>query len=67
MVSPIVVGSGKRLFREGSDTKVLRLVETETFGSGVVLTYQPAGKEEEVEPRGIYVATHMLRTPCHKL
>jgi dihydrofolate reductase len=47
MVFPIVVGSGKRLFGDGSDTKVLRLVETKTFGSGVVvLTYQPAGKED---------------------
>ncbi len=43
MVFPVVVGSGKRLFRDGSDTKALRLVETKTFGSGVVvLSYQPA-------------------------
>jgi dihydrofolate reductase len=42
MVFPVVVGSGKRLFREGSGKKVLRLVETRTLGSGVVLlTYQP--------------------------
>ncbi len=48
MVYPIVLGSGKRLFREGSETKVLKLVETKTFSSGVVvLTYQPAGKEEQ--------------------
>ncbi len=44
-VQPIVVGSGKRLFEEGGGTKVLRLVELTTFGSGaVVLSYQPAGK-----------------------
>jgi dihydrofolate reductase len=43
MVFPVVVGSGKRLFEDGSNTKVLRLVGTETFGSGVVvLSYQPA-------------------------
>ncbi len=43
MVFPVVVGSGKRLLREGSDTTVLRLVETRTFSSGVVvLSYQPA-------------------------
>ena len=42
MVFPVVLGSGKRLFREGSDTKALRLVETKTFGSGVViLAYHP--------------------------
>ncbi len=47
MVHPVVVGSGKRLFKDGSDTTVLRLVETKTFSTGVVvLTYQPAGKEE---------------------
>jgi dihydrofolate reductase len=43
MVFPVVLGSGKRLFRDGIDTTVLRLVDTETFSSGVVvLTYQPA-------------------------
>jgi dihydrofolate reductase len=43
MVFPIVVGSGKRLFRDGIDEMVLELVDTETFGSGVVvLTYRSA-------------------------
>lgn len=46
MVFPVVVGSGKRLFREGSEKKVLRLAETKTFSSGVVvLSYQPERKE----------------------
>jgi dihydrofolate reductase len=49
MLFSVVVGSGKRLFRDGSDTKALRLVETKTFGSGVVvLSYQP------VETKGRY-------------
>jgi len=48
MVFPVVVESGKRLFREGSDTKALRLVEMKTLGLGVVvLSYQPAAKEAE--------------------
>jgi dihydrofolate reductase len=43
MVYPVVLGSGKRLFGEGSDKKVLRLTDTKTFSSGVVVhTYQPA-------------------------
>lgn len=43
-----VVGSGKRLFKDGIETKVLRLVETKTFGSDVViLSYQPSGSEAE--------------------
>jgi dihydrofolate reductase len=47
MVFPVVVGSGKRLFRDGSDTKVLRLLNTKAFGSGVVvLTYLPAEKDD---------------------
>ncbi len=47
MVFPIVLGSGKRLFRDGSDTTALRLLDTKTFRSGVVvLSYQPAGREE---------------------
>jgi dihydrofolate reductase len=43
MVHPIVVGSGKRLFEDGSDQKALELVDSKTFGTGVLyLTYQPA-------------------------
>jgi dihydrofolate reductase len=48
MVYPIVLGSGKRLFRDGTEKKVLRLIDTKTFVSGVVvLSYQPAAKEEK--------------------
>ena len=42
MVFPMVLGKGKRLFGDGMDTKILQLLGTETFGSGVVLTYQLA-------------------------
>jgi dihydrofolate reductase len=43
MIFPIVVGSGKRLFRDVGDQKTLRLVDTKTFSTGVVvLTYAPA-------------------------
>ena len=45
-VHPVVLGSGKRLFKDESETKVLRLVDTTTFSSGVViLSYQPTGEE----------------------
>jgi dihydrofolate reductase len=45
LVYPVVLGSGKRLFRDGSTT-TLKLVDTKTFSSGVVaLTYQPAQRE----------------------
>jgi dihydrofolate reductase len=48
MVFPIVLGSGKRLFGDRSDTTALRLVDSKTVGSGVlIVTYQPAGKEGE--------------------
>jgi dihydrofolate reductase len=48
MIFPVVVGSGKRLFEDGSDTKVLRLADTKTLGSGVVvLSYRPAVGEAE--------------------
>ncbi len=47
LVYPVVLGSGRRLFRDGSKA-TLKLVETKTFSSGVVLLrYQPAGKEEK--------------------
>jgi dihydrofolate reductase len=48
MVFPVVLGSGKHLFREGNDANALRLVDTKTVGSGIlILTYQPAGTEGE--------------------
>jgi dihydrofolate reductase len=43
MIFPIIVGSGQRLFADGIDKRILELVDTETFGSGVVvLTYRSA-------------------------
>jgi dihydrofolate reductase len=43
MVHPIVVGRGKHLFDDGGDRKALELVDSKTFGTGVLyLTYQPA-------------------------
>jgi dihydrofolate reductase len=42
---PLVLGSGKRLFPEGNAPIGLRLIETRTTGTGVVIhVYQPAGK-----------------------
>jgi dihydrofolate reductase len=42
MVHPLVLGSGKRLFREGTSTTRLRLVETKPTSTGVmILTYEP--------------------------
>ena len=43
MVHPIVLGNGKRLFEEGGGQKSLELVDSKTFGTGVLyLTYQLA-------------------------
>jgi dihydrofolate reductase len=49
MIFPVVLGSGKRLFGDGSGTtKALRLADTKAFASGVVvLSYEPAGNEAE--------------------
>ena len=45
LVYPIVLGSGQRLFEDGTNTK-LKLSDTKTFSSGVVaLIYQPERKE----------------------
>jgi dihydrofolate reductase len=42
MVMPLILGKGKRLFREGINT-TLRLLASKTYSTGVVsLTYQPA-------------------------
>jgi dihydrofolate reductase len=45
MIHPVVVGVGRRLFKDGGDLKELKLVDSKTFSTGVVsLTYQPAGQ-----------------------
>jgi dihydrofolate reductase len=50
MVYPVILGSGKRLFGETSDTKPLKLAESKTVGDGVaILIFRPAGKEGENE------------------
>jgi dihydrofolate reductase len=43
MVHPVVLGGGKRLFEDGGDRKALELVDSRTFGTGVLyLTYRLA-------------------------
>jgi class 3 adenylate cyclase/dihydrofolate reductase len=42
MIYPVILGSGKRMFRDRIDTHHLHLIETRKFSSGVVLlTYAP--------------------------
>ena len=46
MVHPVVVGDGKRLFEDAGDHKALELVDSRTFGTGVLyLTYRPVVKK----------------------
>jgi dihydrofolate reductase len=59
MVFPVVLGSGKHLFRDESDTSHLRLTDTRRFSSGaVLLTYRPTD-----ESPGVEFAVTMLATP----
>ena len=45
MVHPLILGSGKRLFEDENDKKALELVDSKTFGTGVLyLTYRPVGE-----------------------
>lgn len=44
MVHPLVLGSGKRLFRDGTPSVKLKLVDSKPTSTGVlILTYEPAG------------------------
>jgi dihydrofolate reductase len=44
---PVVLGNGKRLFPEGQAPIALKLIETKTTGTGIVIhVYRPAGKPE---------------------
>ena len=42
MIHPVVVGKGKRLFNDGKALKRLKLVDSKTSTTGVVIaTYRP--------------------------
>src|SRR6266853_4988282 len=56
LIHPLVLGSGRRLFADGGAFAALRLVNTRTTTTGVVIaTYQPASPEAR---KTIEVATH---------
>ena len=45
MIHPVVIGSGKRLFRDGNPRRPLRLVDDKASSTGVlILTYEPADR-----------------------
>jgi len=47
IVNPVVLGSGKPLFKGINDKRNLKLLKTKVLGSGIViLYYQPLGQEE---------------------
>jgi len=55
LLFPVILGSGKHLFRDGIDLRPLSLVETRVFESGVVLlVYRP----ESEMPTSEYVETY---------
>jgi dihydrofolate reductase len=42
MVHPVVVGKGKRLFKDGSDMKHLQVVSSKASRTGtLIVTYKP--------------------------
>jgi dihydrofolate reductase len=46
MLHPLVLGSGRRLFRDGNPRAALRLVDSTTSSTGVlILTYRPAKEQ----------------------
>jgi dihydrofolate reductase len=46
LIHPIIMGSGKRFFKDGMGMTRLKLIESKTLSLGVVvLTYQPDRKE----------------------
>ncbi len=43
LICPVILGVGKRLFKEGVDTKTLKPISSKTYRSGMtILTLQPA-------------------------
>jgi dihydrofolate reductase len=42
MIHPVVVGNGKRLFKDGDELRRLNLIDSKATSTGVmILTYQP--------------------------
>ena len=51
LIFPLVVGSGKRLFNEGTSMR-LELIESKAFGTGPILfRFEPAGEKNPQENR----------------
>ena len=47
LIHPLILGTGRRLFRDGSAYATLRLVDSKTTPAGVLIaTYEPAEAEE---------------------
>ena len=45
LICPVILGTGKRLFKEGVETRLLKPISSKTFGSGMtILTLQPNKK-----------------------
>jgi dihydrofolate reductase len=45
LICPVILGVGKRLFKEGAETKLLNPIGSKTYGSGMtILTLQPDKK-----------------------
>jgi dihydrofolate reductase len=54
MIHPLVLGDGKRLFREGTASTKLRLVSSKPTTTGVlILTYEPADEDTGKEQAAI--------------
>jgi hypothetical protein len=47
MISPVVLGQGKRLFGDGTPPRTLKMTEHRVSdGGNIVATYRPAGRVE---------------------
>ena len=47
LIHPLVLGTGRRLFADGGPTRALRLVDSKSTTTGVVIaTYEPAEPSE---------------------
>jgi len=45
-VHPVIVGSGKRFFKDGMQTKGMKLAKSKTLDSGVILLCYPPAKNQ---------------------
>jgi len=65
MLHPIAVGRGKRLFEDGGRPRGLKLVDQQTFATGVLSLVDQPSPPKPARPTNNVRGTRVLSLTCH--